>query len=231
MLRSLKVTGIIAAGVTALAVVATPVMAANGPNNSNDGTCAYTGTAPAQPGMNGPGTTGSGQGFGRGNGMGNGQGNGQGSGLQGLLTAPSGTLTASQQATLAWNAQEEKLAHDVYVALAARYPDLVQFDRIANAETKHLTAVRTLLTRYGITDPTVGMAAGEFSTAAFQDQYDALVAGATTSEKALAAGIAVETADIAALTAAIADVTAPDALQLYTSLRTASQHHLAAFGG
>ena len=53
-------------------------------------------------------------------------------------------------------AEEEKLAHDVYVALAARYPDLMQFARIQRSETMHLTAVRTLLTRYGIADPTTG---------------------------------------------------------------------------
>ena len=77
-----------------------------------------------------------------------------------LLDTPSGTLTAAQRSTLQANAQEEKLAHDLYTEFAARYDDPV-FDRIAASETRHLEAVRTLLARYGITDPTAGQAAGQ----------------------------------------------------------------------
>ena len=44
-------------------------------------------------------------------------------------------------------AEEEKLAHDLYTAFAARY-DVRVFQRIAAAETRHLTVVRTLLDRY-----------------------------------------------------------------------------------
>ena len=61
---------------------------------------------------------------------------------RGLFVAPSGTLTAAQRATLQANAQEEKLAHDLYTAFAARYDDPV-FDRIAASETHHLEALRT----------------------------------------------------------------------------------------
>lgn len=50
-------------------------------------------------------------------------------------------------------AEEEKLAHDLYTAFADRYEVRI-FGRIAAAETNHLTAVRTLLDRYDVTDPT-----------------------------------------------------------------------------
>lgn len=46
-----------------------------------------------------------------------------------------GVLTAHQQSTLVAMAQEEKLAHDLYVAFAARY-DAAVFDRVAAAETR-----------------------------------------------------------------------------------------------
>ncbi|GAA4711657.1 DUF2202 domain-containing protein [Phytohabitans rumicis] len=68
---------------------------------------------------------------------------------------PSGTLTGAQRTTLAAMAEEEKLAHDLYQAFGGRY-DADVFDRIAAAETRHLAAVRTLLDRYGIADPTAG---------------------------------------------------------------------------
>jgi hypothetical protein len=52
----------------------------------------------------------------------------------GTALASQGTLTAAQKATLADMAEEEKLAHDLYTALAARY-DVRVFERIATAET------------------------------------------------------------------------------------------------
>lgn len=224
MRRSLAISGILAAGITVLAVSAAPAIAAGGPASPNGtGTCTSTGTA--QGPMNGAGG-------GRGNGQGmQGQGNGQGMQGQGAITAVSGTLTASQRATLVAMAEEEKLAHDVYVALAAKYPATVQFARIANAEATHLTSIQTLLARYGIDDPTTGMAAGEFRTAAFQSLYDDLVARATTTANALAVGVTIEELDIADLTSAMSGLTAPDVLQVYTNLRNGSERHLAAFGG
>lgn len=233
MRRTLAITGILATGLTVVALAGVPAFAAAGPptpiGTYGTGTCPITGTAPTGMGMNGPGATGTGQGYGRGGGMGGGFGAGMRG--QGQVIAASGTLTTSQRSALAAMAEEEKLAHDVYVTLAAAFPADYQFARIANAETRHQTAVRTLLTRYGIADPTAGLAVGEFFTASFQSLYDGLVAGATSDATALAAGVTVEKADIAALTAAMSGVTAPDVLQVYTNLRAASQRHLAAFGG
>jgi len=163
-------------------------------------------------------------------GMGN-RGQGMGNRGQGAVTAPMGTLTSAQKTELAAMAEEEKVAHDLYVALAAKYPELRQFASIANAELQHLAAVRTMMDRYGIVDPTAGLAAGEFKSDTFQDLYDGLLAGATTSAKALAAGIAVEKADIADLKAAMTGVAAPDVLQVYGSLVRGSERHLVAFGG
>jgi hypothetical protein len=224
MRRTRTILGIAAVGVTALAIAATPAIAANGPGpgpGTGTSTCTGTGTGTGMGmgGRYGQGTPGAGMGR-RGNGTGSGTG----------ITAASGTLTSTQRSQLASMAEEEKLAHDLYVALAAKYPDLYQFSRIANAEAQHLAAIQLLMERYDVADPTSGQAPGEF-TAEFQGTYDALLAGATTSAKALAAGIAVERADIADLTADLATVTAPDVIQVYTNLRAGSERHLAAFGG
>ncbi|MEI6362740.1 MAG: DUF2202 domain-containing protein [Actinomycetes bacterium] len=224
MRRSLAVTGIITAGLTALALAATPALAQGGPNPnaSGTGTCAVTGTAPVSPnavGMNG----GRGQGYGR--------GMNSPMGGQGINLPASGTLTADQKADVAYMVEEEKLAHDVYVALAAKFPADFQFARIANSEAQHQAALRTILTRYNLTDPTAGLAAGEFSTSAFQKLYNDLVGQATTAVNAPEVGVAIEKLDIVDLTSSLDGVTAPDVVQTYTNLRNASQHHLTAFGG
>ncbi len=232
MRTSRTALGIFAAGVTALAIAATPAIAATASgmgNGTGTGTCTATGQpAAGQQGMYGfQGRGGRGQGQGMGTGMGN-RGPGMGTAGQGI-TAPMGTLTTAQKAELAAMAEEEKIAHDLYVALAKKYPELRQFANIARAELQHLTAVRTLMKRYGIADPTAGTDAGEFATDAFQELYDGLLAGATDSTKALAAGVAVEKADIADLKAATAGLKAPDVLQVYGNLLAGSERHLVAF--
>ncbi|BCY09295.1 DUF2202 domain-containing protein [Actinoplanes sp. L3-i22] len=164
---------------------------------------------------------------GRGYGMGSGFGAGRCMGLG--VTAGQGTLTDAQKSTLASMAQEEKLAHDLYLAFAGRY-DAVVFDHIAVAESRHLTMVRTLLQRYGVTDPTVNRPAGSFTDPAVQATYDTLLAqGGQSLSAALAAGQQVERTDIADLRAALDALTAPDVTQVYTSLLAASEGHLTAF--
>ena len=226
MRTSRTALGILAAGVTALAIAATPAIAATATgmgNGTGTGTCTMTGQ-PATGQQNANGSRGMG---GRGQGM----GMGNGTRGQGAITAPMGTLTDAQRTELAAMAEEEKVAHDLYVALAAKYPAAPQFANIAKAELQHLTAVRTVMTRYGIADPTAGFADGKFKSAAFQTLYNDLLAGATTSAKALAAGIAVEKADIADLKTAMTGLTAPDVQQVYTNLLRGSERHLVAFGG
>lgn len=166
----------------------------------------------------------------------------QGAGTQGMATqgtsalaaladVATGTLTDDQKAALAAMADEEKLAHDLYVALADAL-DAPKFDRIAAAETQHLEQVRLVLDRYEIADPTAGLAAGAFETDSFQDLYDTqLAAGSVSLDAALAAAVLIETTDIADLTAAGVGVNAPDVLQVYSNLLAGSQRHLVAFGG
>ena len=224
MRRTRTIVSIAAIGLTAVAVAAAPAIAANGPGNGTAGsTSTCTGTGTAQGGSSGMGRWGAGSGSGMGAGMGSAAGRGTG------ITAPSGTLTTAQRAEVAAMAEEEKLAHDLYVALAAKFPELVQFSRIQAAESRHLDAVQRAHDplRHRRSDHRPGPT-GEF-TAPFQALYDSLLAGATTPAAALAAGIAVEKADIADLDASLATVTAPDVVQVFTNLRAGSVKHLAAF--
>jgi hypothetical protein len=180
-------------------------------------------------------------GYGMGRGAGTGQGMGQGVMGQGmgggaesgdpLAGLVKGTLTADQKSRLAGMAEEEKLAHDVYVKLAVSSKD-ARFTRISAAESRHLTEVRALLTRYGVADPTAGKGDGSFASASSQQLYDALVArGDDSLEAALAVGRDIEKADIADLGKAGSGVTAADVQAVYSRLSRGSSMHLRAFGG
>ena len=178
-----------------------------------------------------PGTWGQG---GAGQGHGHGQGQGQGTGQQVreheiALPESTGDITAETAQMLQYMAEEEKLAHDLYVALGDEWGSR-QFANISRAETQHLDAVRALLERYGVDDPTAGAAAGEFTDADLQALYDELLRSGLTSVAAAAdAGITVEQTDIADLTDALASTDAPDVEQVLTDLLEGSQRHLAAF--
>jgi hypothetical protein len=160
-------------------------------------------------------------------------GAGNGSACDGcVVPVPAGTpttLTASQAASLALMAEEEKLAHDLYAAFSAKYPSRA-WDNIGAAESTHLAAVRTLLARYGIADPTAGRTAGSFASAEMASLYTRLLAQGSASEvAAFGVGRIVELDDIAELDRAIANVTAADIRQVYSNLRRGSVQHLAAF--
>ena len=127
--------------------------------------------------------------------------------------------------------EEEKVALDLYTAFAAMY-DARQFERIARSETSHQAAVRTLLAAYGLADPSLGSAPGEFDDPALQELYDTLLAqGSASVEDALAVGRAVELDDIDLLERTLDDVAADDVHQVLTQQLAASERHLAAFGG
>ncbi|MCG2799399.1 MAG: DUF2202 domain-containing protein [Cellulomonas sp.] len=157
---------------------------------------------------------------------------GRGAAGTGLAAAAyeSGTLTAAQEADLAFMIEEEKLAHDVYTTLAATY-DVRVFTRIAAAETQHLTTMRALAATYGVDDPSSDVV-GEFTDAGLAAMYTELVAqGSTSLTEAYAVGQAVERDDLARLAEAGAGLSAPDLEHAYTRLTSASEQHLAAFGG
>ena len=223
MRRTRTITAIMAAGLGALAISVAPAIAAQA-QGPCDGTRSCISSTTSTPNAWG-------NGVGRGAGQGRqGQGMGQGAGMSGsLATLEQGTLTAAQKVSLAAMAEEEKLAHDVYVTLAAQYPEIYQFSRISRAETQHQSQIQALLSRYGLSDPTAGMAVGQFQTAATEALYNELVASATNAAKALAVGVTIEKTDIADLKNAMSNLTAPDVLQVYTSLLKGSEHHLAAF--
>jgi len=227
MRRSHVLAGVIVGGAVTVTLIASPALAAgrgdgtdgrgSGPRQENaqmTGDCDGTGTA--------QGTTR------RMGGTGGTSGTAARSGA-GIVALPSGDLTDAQASALVAMAEEEKLAHDIYVALGVEHSD-ARLARVARAELRHLDSVRLLLDRYELTDLTADQPTGVFTTPATQEAYDAAVAkGSESLDAAYAVASTVETADIADLKAASKDVTAPDVLAVYANLLTASERHLDAF--
>ncbi len=176
-------------------------------------------------------------GFGNGNVGGGGSGatyggggaQGAGGGGQEQLPAAGASVSDVVAEHLAFMVQEEKLARDVYALAESLYSDRV-FVNIGQSESTHVAAVQSLLDRYGIADPTVGLAAGEFVDTGLTDLYEQLSAQVRQSrDGAIDAGVSIEIKDIADLRAAL-ELDAPaDVTTVLGNLLEASQRHLAAF--
>ncbi len=152
-----------------------------------------------------------------------------GMGDQGAANLELGSLDASQEATMVFMAEEEKMARDLYNVFYEEFGDEI-FSRIAQSEERHLSAVQALLEAYGVDDPTLGQAPGTFSLPELQAQYDAFVEeGLVSVEAAKNVGVQVEEADIKDLQEAIESLDAPRAERVYANLLRGSEHHLEAF--
>lgn len=137
------------------------------------------------------------------------------------------TLPATDRDGLVWMREEEKLAHDVYIVLAKRWGN-GPFSNIATAEATHADAVRQLLERYGIADPSSGMGAGTFANPAFASLYQALVtAGSTSYIEGVKVGAQIEELDIRDLKDRASLL--PDIAKVYRDLERGSRNHLRAF--
>lgn len=143
-------------------------------------------------------------------------------------------LTPAETTGVLYMKQEEKLARDLYQALAVRW-DNAMFRCIANAEQRHMDAVDGLIARNQLVDATPAEA-GRFSIPELQKLYDdLLVQGSASLSEALRVGVAVEEADLADLKEALG-VTKDGVVQrVLGNLSRASTHHLdlftAAVGG
>lgn len=176
---------------------------------------------------------GMGPGMMQGGGRGQMQGRGMGPGTRGdggclLADAERGTLTDAQGQELLAQAEHEKLARDTYVAYFESTGDY-RFERVAASEEQHLEAIRMLLDRYDLTDPTAGLDEGEFKSDAVERTYQEYLAEGDDLESALEVAQGIETDDIADLGKASEGLDAPDVEQVYEHQIRASEHHLAAF--
>ncbi len=153
----------------------------------------------------------------------------QGTNETALNPAAASQLTAAEAAALRYMREEEKLAHDVYLALYEKWGTPI-FKNISNSEQTHTDAIKTLLARYGVADPAAGKAAGVFTDLKLQDLYNQLVEqGRQSLADALRVGAAIEEIDILDLQERIAQTGQADIRLVYDNLTKGSRNHLRSF--
>ena len=148
----------------------------------------------------------------------------------GLIATPaanSATLDSKTKAELLYLAEEEKLARDVYTNLLAMGR---KFQNISKSEVTHMSLVSDLLKSYGIKDPTLNSKPGVYKDKKLSALYKKIMKSAGNSyTDALAAGVLIETTDIADLQKLIADTKNEDVKLVANRLLNGSQNHLKAF--
>ncbi len=149
-------------------------------------------------------------------------------------TPTSGELSTAEIEGLLFMREEEELARDLYLDIyAAKNNRLKTFKNISdNSETKHAEAIRVLLEKYGIDDPSTGQR-NTYTSAELQALYDQLLNIAVGSDDlaALRVGALVEETDIEDINAEIAQVSLEhqDIIATYENLLCGSRNHLRAF--
>lgn len=145
-------------------------------------------------------------------------------------TSATGASDADVAAALAFAREEERMARDLYAALADRYDQARPFSTITRSEERHVDAIGTLLDQYDVADPAAGRAAGTYAIAAIQDLYDSWLAdGKVSLDAAYQVGVELEKRDIADLEASIADDLPADVDAVLARLLAGSRNHLAAY--
>jgi hypothetical protein len=143
--------------------------------------------------------------------------------------AAQGPLEEREAAGLIELREEEKLAHDVYVVLAAKWQVPI-FTNISQAESRHMNAVASLLKVYQLDDPVADREEGEFSNPRFTALYQELVqAGSGSLAEAYKVGARIEELDISDLRKVTVESTQPLVKQVFGNLQRASRNHLRAF--
>lgn len=134
----------------------------------------------------------------------------------------------AEKADLLYMREEEKLAHDVYLALYNKWKHRT-FGNIARSEQQHTNAIKQLLDKYGIEDPAVN-SVGLFTDPDLQSLYNELVAAGTVSlTAAFRVGATIEDLDIYDLKDCLSATDNSDIEIVYGNLTKGSENHLKTF--
>jgi hypothetical protein len=146
-----------------------------------------------------------------------------------IAALPEQALSDEENSGLVFMREEEKLARDVYNVLYDTWGVQI-FSNIAQSEQTHTEAVRTILTKYNITDPVTDDTIGVFVNRDLQKLYTDLTAQGTISiEEAFTVGTLVEDLDIADLQKQNAQTDNDDIKLVYENLMRGSRNHLRSF--
>ena len=141
-------------------------------------------------------------------------------------------LTEKEAEHLTFLREEEKLARDVYIALANQYGSSI-FVNISASEQKHMDSVKGLIDKYGLIDPVVDDTPGVFTNTFLAEIYsDLMVKGSISLKDALEVGVEIELIDIHDIEEEmLPDVIQVDVVSVLQNLLAGSYNHLDAFIG
>jgi hypothetical protein len=147
-----------------------------------------------------------------------------------LLQMPEEELNDKELAGLIYLREEEKLARDVYLYLYEIFP-IGPFLNIPKSEQMHMDAIKFLLDRYELEDPSIGKNLGEFVNPDLQGLYSRLTeSGKEDVMEALKVGALIEEIDIVDLQKELDhSVDNQDIKFVYNNLISGSKNHLRAF--
>ncbi|WP_347354658.1 DUF2202 domain-containing protein [Intrasporangium sp.] len=146
------------------------------------------------------------------------------------VTATSTALPHDVAEQLQHAREGERMARDLYAALAQAHGDARPMSRITHGEDRHFAAVGTVLSRHGVSDPSAGRRAGSYAYPDLQQRYDDWLAkGKASANAAHQVGVELEKWDIANLQKQVDATKQNDVKQLYSHLLEASRHHLSAY--
>ncbi len=162
---------------------------------------------------------------------------GGGGGTGGGKTIPLGTLqplTGTEEKSMLFVREEEKMARDVYLTLYAQWADPTFYSIATKSEQQHMNSVKAMLDNLGIADPVLDDSIGAFANADIRGLYgDLLARGSTALGAGLAVGAYIEEFDILDVQKARDEVASGSnqlpILQTYDSLLCGSRNHLRAF--
>jgi hypothetical protein len=148
-----------------------------------------------------------------------------------ILELPKESLNALETTSLIFMREEEKLARDVYQTLYTKWGINI-FKNIAESEQTHTDAIKTLISKYQLTDPVQNDVLGVFENDNLQQLYNQLVAkGSTSLLDAYTVGATIEDLDIYDLEEALSGIDNQDITLVYNNLTKGSRNHMRSFYG
>lgn len=142
---------------------------------------------------------------------------------------PKQEISSSEEKHLIYLREEEKMARDFYSVMSDKW-GLRPFANIKGSEQRHMSAIKSMLDKYAISDPVKDNSTGVFANNDIKILYDNFIVQGNKSEiDALKSAAEIEEVDINDLMSAIKDTDNDDLKLVYNNLLKASGNHLRAF--
>ena len=144
-------------------------------------------------------------------------------------SSTSSGLTDIERGNILYLFEEEKLAHDIYVAMYDSYGAYV-FNNISESEQRHMDSVAKLISKYDLDDTVVYKDTGIFTNSVIQEEYDRLLEkGNLNLTSALEVGVEIEEMDIGDIEIMLKETDKADIIRVLSNLLDGSKNHLDAF--